>query len=134
MPAACAPPAGGKGAGRCGGGPVDAGGRETGDMSIAVDTIDRLAPDATRTDSAVEISIESEPTTREDEEKNSVSPSDDIERLDAVRGRLAANSPPWAYVARNAVHTKGRGAEFRSGMTNERAKAMGRDIKNLFLG
>ena len=57
-----------------------------------------------------------------------------IERLDAVRGRLSANSPPWAYVARNAVNTKGRGSEFRSGMTDQRAKAMGRDIKNLFKG
>ena len=57
-----------------------------------------------------------------------------IDKLDAVRGRLAANSPPWAYVARNATNVKGRGAEFRSGMTDQRAKAMGRDIKNLFKG
>ena len=29
---------------------------------------------------------------------------------------------------------KDRGGEFRSGMTDQRAKAMGRDIKNLFKG
>jgi len=54
-----------------------------------------------------------------------------VDRLDAVRGKLAAASPPWAYVA-NRAPAKGRGAEFRSGMTDARAKQMGRDISNVF--
>ena len=34
----------------------------------------------------------------------------------------------------DVLYRKGRGGEFRSGMTDQRAKAMGRDIKNLFKG